>query len=264
MKQLYRFMDFPKFIDLVINEQLVLVDPLLWDDPYEKDFYNEKLKKIPNNPERKKNIEKYGFDLGSILEYITSNNIYALSWTSLPESDALWRIYSDANFSVRIAVDESSLKSLNNCELLDVVYKDYSPDKDLQRYSIYNLFSRKRTAFKHEHEVRLLSHIKFPPDTKGVEEYLKAFMLVYSRDIRFLDNAKSDEEITKAVKDAIGLINANGEKKTRKINISPIKNFLESVMIHPKATQWQDEMMRTFCSKYNLHYLGKSKLYSIK
>ena len=86
---LYRFVSIETFLDIILNQHLVFVHPSLWDDPYEEVLINNIWKNIDN--------ENYVL---LMLTYILSHNFYAQSWTSLDESDALWRIYSHNNTSI--------------------------------------------------------------------------------------------------------------------------------------------------------------------
>ncbi len=65
-----------------------------------------------------------------------------------------------------------------------------------------------------------------------------------------MNNAKSEKDIKYVVEDSVRLINANGAQKIKKISIAPIRDFIFSVILHPKASTWQDTMMRTFCDKF--------------
>lgn len=176
---IYRFMDFSKFVDMVVHENLTLVSPELWEDPLEKAYFSEYI--IQNSEQPKSDINQDGYNLEYILEYIVSLNTYALCWTRLEESDALWRIYSDNNQSVRIAVEESTLSNLSGCVLNPVQYKNLPENENLLDYTYYDLISMKRMAFKHEEEIRLISHLKFPRDSESIENYIRAFYIIYSK-----------------------------------------------------------------------------------
>src|SRR5690606_32375172 len=120
--------------------------------PYEMEVFNEYLRQKSSTKDFKENANNYGFDLEWILEYIISLNVFALSWTRKDESDALWRIYSDNNQSVRIAVKEEILHDIDDCVLCDVKYVDFidfTTQDDFLNSSFYELFSAKRTAFEH-------------------------------------------------------------------------------------------------------------------
>ncbi|MDQ7158908.1 hypothetical protein RCG63_02720 [Lactococcus lactis] len=249
-KNIYRFMDFSKFVDLVIHENLTLVSPTLWDDPFELEIFNKFMEQ-----------KKYstGFDLEWILKSIIPNNLFAMSWTRLEESDALWRIYSDNNQSVRISVDEEMLANLPNCILRDVKYENINGEENLLNSDFYDLFSRKRKAFDHEKEVRLINHIKFPNDTIELKKYIKAILIVHFKKFELVPKNINLEEFLDS---QIKLINGNHTEVIKKIPVTPINQFIKSVQLNPRAQDWQDDMMKTFCKKFNLNYLGKSALYT--
>ncbi len=263
---IYRFLSFSKFIDLVINENIVLVRPSLWDDPYEQKYFMSYLKqKMSKDKSVIENINNYGIDYGSIAEYIISNKTFISCWTHLPESDAFWRIYSDNNQSVRIAVKKETLLDLNDCELCDVEYRDFYNEDNLLDKPFYSLMSMKRKAFSHENEVRLISHYKFEndDDNKDITDHIKAFLLVYGNNYQQLENIEEQQWDAKIV-EAIELLNANEKQKIKKLSIKPVENFIFSVMLNPNAPSWLDDTLRSFCKRMKINYLGKSKLYTVE
>lgn len=257
----YRFMEIAKFIDLIVHEDITLVSPRLWEDPYEMKFFEQYISQYNKTKKALINVEEYGYDLEAIMKIIISFNLFASCWTRIDESDAMWRIYSNNNQSVRIGVKEDKLKELKDCVLIDVKYRDYQSCESLINCDFYELFSTKRFAFEHEQEVRLISHLKFTGHVSEMQEYINAMILTIGKDIRLLPKDVKVEEISKIVDNALELTNLDDRRKIKKISIKPVNNFIDSVMLHPMASDWLDNTMITLCNKLDLNYLGKSKLY---
>ncbi len=75
----YRIFTAERFFQLWESSQITFVKPTLWEDPYENIF----LHTIVEKPD------------GSILGFNNLvEDLYSQCWTTCPESDALWRIYS--------------------------------------------------------------------------------------------------------------------------------------------------------------------------
>ena len=246
---LYRFVSIETFLDIILNQHLVFVHPSLWDDPYEEVLINSIWKNIDN--------ENYVL---LMLTYILSHNFYAQSWTSLDESDALWRIYSHNNTSIRVAVKEEKISQLENVEFKPVKYvKDI---KDINIFyndeHIYEELTKKRLAFKHEEEVRLFNHIKFSNDIEDMKIIVDDFRKMFdSRKINEMNLDTFQTEIHRIVNH----YNLNLNKKVKSINYTHVDNFIDSVMLNPFAPDWFNETLSQLCKNYNINYLGKSNLY---
>lgn len=260
-KVVYRFMDVAKFLDLLVHENITLVSPRLWEDPYEMKFFEQYMNQYNNTKKALIDVDKYGYDLSAILKIITSLNLFASCWTRIDESDAMWRIYSNNKQSIRIAVKEERLMELKDCTLIDVKYRNFKSSDCLLKFHYYDLFSTKRLAFKHEKEVRLISHLKFTGELTEIQEYLNAMFLTTTKSTRFLPEGTKKEDISRIVDHALELTNLDDRRKIKKISINPIDNFIDSVMLHPQASDWLDCTISTLCEKAGLNYLGKSKLY---
>ena len=246
---LYRFVSIETFLDIILNQHLVFVHPSLWDDPYEEVLINNIWKNIDN--------ENYVL---LMLTYILSHNFYAQSWASLDESDALWRIYSHNNTSIRVAVKEEKISQLENVEFKPVKYvKDI---KDINIFyndeHIYEELTKKRLAFKHEEEVRLFNHIKFSNDIEDMKIIVDDFRKMFdSRKINEMNLDTFQTEIHRIVNH----YNLNLNKKVKSINYTHVDNFIDSVMLNPFAPDWFNETLSQLCKNYNINYLGKSNLY---
>lgn len=255
MDEIYRYISFESFVDMVVRQKLTFVHPSLWDDPYELRYLHQEIE----SKFEKATGELDTDVLGAIMEYIIANKLYAQSWTSLTESDALWRIYSHNNTSVRIAAKTEKIKLLGDVEIIEVDYVDSYEEVVSKKKDFYGLIGTKRKAFSHEHEVRLVKHYKYS-GVDDMQEHLKAFLILHGHRDSFLKSIEIDkisEEVAKLVKKT----NENLQDKIQVLDFSEIDGFIESVMLNPFAPEWFNETLKTFCEKNNLLYLGKSTLY---
>jgi hypothetical protein len=211
---LRRFMDLPKFIDLIVNKRLLLptVKKLQEGDPHECEASPD-YSRISDDALKKSILdlaEEYvteadlnlwrplQFDLlvlgqrqpvtkssvSEVLDKMSQDELRQAAWCvehrrlqdelccncwydSELESDAMWRLYCD-RVGVSIATTVKTLQRSIKCEvpmifkdrmklhLAKVTYSDASTVSDAPSWLI------KRSAFRHEHEVRFFIDYPFP------------------------------------------------------------------------------------------------------
>lgn len=262
-KYIFKYLDFTKFLDMVLNEQIVLVLPSIWEDPYELVVFDKYIE----NSFKNNNIPT------AVLERIAGNNLYASCWTLCDESDAMWRIYNDNNQSVKIKVRYEDLLNLDDCELRTVNYINNFNNLPTN-LDFYDCFCFKRTAFEHEKEVRLLSHLKYSLDENSdfsAEKLFNKYLFINNEDYQtkilssFKNEDKSKEDIIAFIEENTSdpVINSNFREKTKSVHIPNIQNFIVSIELNPLAPDWLDKTVLKFCELYNIKYIGKSELYKI-
>ncbi|MFC1538037.1 hypothetical protein ACFL6H_01310 [Candidatus Latescibacterota bacterium] len=264
-KSLYRFMSFESFVDTVQRKSLVFKHPDKWEDPYEGFLY----KAIRDINGRKQIIEElrrsnpeYEIVFSIVLDKF-SKAIFGQSWTSLNESDALWKIYSFNNMSIRIEVKQENILKLQEVKIYPIKYKDsFSIESEINKTFqenkslIHEIFLTKRNAFKHEQEVRLLvGDFSYTEDTKSPKQIAK--MSVGLKAL-YKNGQLTEEEANSAIKNYSKRIE---QPEIKYISYDEIDGFIESVMLHPQAPNWFDVTISTYCKINKLKYLGKSKLY---
>jgi hypothetical protein len=164
----YRWISLEELRDRLTNRRMLLKQPYRWDDPFENILVSCGVTFTGGSDWREVFFDKL------------RKPIYAQCWTALPESDALWRIYSQDKRSVRIRSTPRKLLSAlahsspsltpDDCFIGTVVYLSQN---DLGQH-IANMVGRdlldafsgpkghaesvlfKRDAFAHEDEVRLI------------------------------------------------------------------------------------------------------------
>jgi hypothetical protein len=161
-KSIYRFSDFSRIVRIFQTNEMILVRPEKWDDPFENYIINAKFK----------------YSDGDTLDLSLRSTLHGSCWTKKSVSDAMWRIYSPDKISVRI---KSTPKLLG--EALNSALKNYARSKwfvgKVKYYPQSKILSKakflanqilsdaseeaaaksllfKRNAFSHEQEVRIL------------------------------------------------------------------------------------------------------------
>lgn len=163
-QKIYRIFSVDHFKDLLRTNELVLVNPKKWDDPFENFFLNGPV------------IDSNG-QTGSLEKLAAS--WYGQCWTFKKESDALWRIYSPKKDGVRVS---TTIKKLFSCiwdekdkyrSLKYFIGKvSYTSRSDIENFmentpfeyiasggnndKFARLLCVKREEFSHEEEIRIL------------------------------------------------------------------------------------------------------------
>lgn len=268
-KYVYRFIDFLGFVNLVQNKNLVFVKPELWDDPFEN-YVFKKIETRSGQEEIVKALEDLGYSNipSKILSLcIRKSSVFGQSWSMLSESDALWRIYSSINNSVRVSVSVKNIQKLSktcpNFYCSGVNYKksidlkeeilNLFKGKDLDTFCVKGMLT-KRDSFSHEKEFRLLY----------VEEDLSLSDSFFRKEFeKFSDkNYVIDDDFYNTL-DKVNKISRGGDKICE-VGISNPSEFIDSVMLHPQAEDWVDETVAKYCSLNGIKYLGRSKLYEFE
>jgi hypothetical protein len=145
-------MSIESFISSLETRQIHLTNVNYWDDKWEVI-----LDKLPEVDDKGKlMVPNYSF-----YQYI-----YGQCWTRLPESDAMWRIYSPTRTGIQVATSVQKFNLIGGVDkwcLDDVVYFESVEDllekskKNPRRSALDNALY-KRSAFSHEEEVRFLTH----------------------------------------------------------------------------------------------------------
>ncbi len=261
---LYRFTDLAGLIDLVVNRRMYLRQVMAWEDPYETNTVTHLVQDIfkrnayhatPKSGEVAVLRVKL---LAAIVEH-AARSVYAQSWSVLPESDALWRIYSPDKRGTRLAVQHRILlasmeAALPNVNCFRVEY--CSPNKAhthaIRRYQEggYQLFLTeccryKRSEFEHEREYRFC----FVESAKGESG-------VNPDDARSLRQAIERHQRK-----------AKHSPSTREYSFDPAK--VEHVTFDPRLDaikeQWYVDAVRKLCQMGGIHEtkLNQSNLYRI-
>lgn len=136
-KTIYKYIDFYRVIQMFKNNEMVFVQPKVWEDPFENYTLNTEIA-LPNGY---KTMSQF------------NDSIYCQCWTSSSVSDAMWRIYSPHRMSVRIRTTYRLL-----AEAID------------------NSKKRKKTIESYIGKVRYLSQKALLEKAKSLSNHLTTYM----------------------------------------------------------------------------------------
>lgn len=177
-EDIYRIISFPGFVNLITMKKEIFAHPLKWDDTHDRLYYT-----LLNRPDKCGELLNKLFQHYKDLNVTLSNFLkvftfpyftYAQCWSTLSESDALWRIYSYEEMSVQIHTTVEDLQKLleTYCStsqgkvIIDNVKYDLNGTIDEMYDNLQNIllhdreiadpFFHKRFAFQHEEEKRVI------------------------------------------------------------------------------------------------------------
>ncbi len=283
-EDIYRIISFPAFVNLITTREERYVHPLLWDDTHEGLYYT-----ILNRPEQSENLlrklcQHYNDDFNATLTnflkvIIFPKFTYAQCWSTLSESDALWRIYSYDKMSVQIHTTVEDLRQLLEiyCSttqyrvFIDDVKYDLKGTVDEMFDNLHNIiinngeisdpFFHKRLAFEHEKEKRVIIY-----KNESASTYIQLLRKFYIYDhvekvCPNLENATIDHLISafkSLISDKLYKYNINHSEF---VTISDLPKYIKSVKLNPFSPDWIDNLVEKLCSQNGLNYVGRSKLY---
>lgn len=162
---IYRIFNFDRFEQLMKTNELILVNPDMWDDPFEN-FY---LKADAFMGDEKVSLESL------------RKEWFGQCWTLNEDTDAMWRIYSPQKNGVRLkttvgklfraVIDQQGIFADFGSFIGKV---EYLSKEEIQKYhkqtfsetmlggqgtGFAEMLLRKRKAFEHEVEVRVLASL---------------------------------------------------------------------------------------------------------
>lgn len=233
--KIWRYMDTAKFLELLDSSNLFFTNSNNFEDKHEGCF------PIANFqiPERYNNNSKITptwllKDFNETFEYA---KMFISCWHANDyESDGMWHSYLNNDFGVAI---QSSFEKLTatldtTTEVVNigkVKYIDYE-NEIIDERNIHGIFLHKRTAFKHENELRALIHNrKAPKDLPGINVKIDLNSLIDC--IYISPNAPS--WYFNLIKNIIAKYGYNFSVKESKLNSIPINDLYKNVLINIKA-----------------------------
>jgi hypothetical protein len=226
----WRYIDFTKFVDLILNQQLFFCRSDKFEDPFEGIF------RLKDYSQTKSMFET---------QHLTKKYYFLNCWhINDNQSDAMWKIFLETKNGIAI---KSTVGNIINCLkgteedifISKVYYRDFDKvtfddlmfEKQNQlfdgRGGSINQFNYKRTSFEHEKELRLYYiDMPIPHAIKG---------------------GVPREPIT---------------HKNIKINVSELIN---EIVIAPFADEWFNSLVETFIKRLRFDFpICKSDLYNLK
>jgi ankyrin repeat protein len=238
LRTLYRIISFDRLEDLILRKMICMTQIKSWDDTYEgfhvREIIRSTLKdNFPNIADRM---------LDALIEH-EHQCMYAQCWTTLEESDGLWRIYSPDKKGIRISVNREKLLThlskhipglaqgrVTYCSSKEVVSRiAHIFREELQkgvpiRKLLENAFLYKRLEFSHEHEFRI-GAILNPPG--------------------FALDIPPDDSNTHLVDSAIATIKACSYQTRICLQFDP--SLIEEVILDPRASDLFLAQVQSLC-----------------
>ncbi len=216
--KLWRYMDFTKYVSLLVEKQMFFSRADKFDDPYEgaTSHANKPLRKIAYGDIP---IPEEAFKQASEFNEWARQWVYISCWhMNKHESAAMWKLYAKTDEAVAVQTTYAKLFEVltKNTYLGLVNYIDYEKDW-LPEDNGFWPYVHKRLSFKHEQEVR------------GV-----------ILDIPLTNNGSID---LKATNSEVG----------RSVSVS-IDDLIEAVYISPTAPEWFADLVRSITTKYGHTY----------
>jgi hypothetical protein len=226
--KIYRIFRKDLFLKTVQNKRLRLVRPRNWEDPFEDIFFQSSL------------INNHGEVIHQPYE---RDRMYGQCWSSLFESDAMWRIYSDRNLLDGIKVQSTVSK------LFESLYKSEGriPERKCFIGKVEYLSTAKiKARFEDEnwtHQVQFDS-----------TNSCRAKTLLFKR-----DEFAHETEIRLIFYEAQA--HAPGKyPEYYEFNFEPDKIF-ECIEVDPRLTSNQFRQLKSELANYYQGRISKSKLY---
>ncbi|WP_272524383.1 DUF2971 domain-containing protein [Providencia sp. PROV216] len=176
---IYRIFSIERFKEMIKTNELGLVRPSMWEDPYENFFL-------------KTQVDFGNGDLASLEEI--EKTWYGQCWTQNEDTDAMWRIYSREKDGIRVKTTVRKLFSAiydNSAAFPDLQFfigkVQYKTKQEIiqlietitftdvylggQNDKFAKLLCIKRDSFEHENEIRIL--INEPDSTTELDKIYK-------------------------------------------------------------------------------------------
>ncbi|UPL22433.1 DUF2971 domain-containing protein [Alcaligenes faecalis] len=216
---IFRILPIGRFFQILVEKKLTLVNPRVWDDPFENALLSSSFSGCSNN-----------------LIFQAKSAVYGQCWTLHRETDAMWRIYSPNKDGVRLRTTPRKLLSAlkrgidpnldAKCFIGKVQYK--SKSDLLQVFSgidvlrgdgagIAESLLYKRRAFLHEREVRLICSV----GSVLVEDFLSFdvdFNVIFDR---ILFDPRMDSNLMRSYTSAVRGLGCKVEVKVSDLYMPP-------------------------------------------
>lgn len=280
-QELYRFISFESFMNLLITKEERYVRPIdCWEDTYE----GYMLHMLDTNKGTREVLEII-YDKYSGNENKLHNTMliysqllraryacYGQSWSKVKDSDAMWRIYSYNKKAIQLVSEKDRIKNLfgNNSEkylklrIGDITYDDNVDVSIRKGMPATEPYFHKRDAFKHEEEVRVILLY---------DKHYSEFTDYYIDSIESISN-KNNEEIDDVDKIMSAIEHLEIIEKfenpyrgfslfpeTTNVRIKELSDYIIGVRVHPQAENWYVNLIEKICEEYHIKFIGQSELY---
>jgi hypothetical protein len=229
--RLWRYMDFTKFVSLLVTKKLYFSRADRFEDPFEGSYpqmnVRSRVEPYENAPQITESMRKETAALRSSLARRFREWTYVSCWhANEQESAAMWKLYAQTNEAVAIESNYQTLAEVlpDNVFLGLVNYIDYESEWLPEGNSFYP-FMHKRKSFEHEREVRAV-----------VQEY--------------------------PINESIFSVDLQNPNLGLQINID-LSKLVKYVHVSPTAPEWFEDLVRETSNQFGFSFeVRKSSLNS--
>ncbi len=213
--KIWRYMDFTKFVSLLVNKGLFFPVADKFNDQFEGSFsfVNKKMRPLVYKHLKKEyTAEQISLFLKELRKWVCIN-----CWhINEIESAGMWSLYSKTSESICIQSTYSKLRSSleDNIKIGMVQYADYEKEW-ITETDLLAPFLFKRKSFEHERELRAIINLSSP---------------LLTNKLKFSGNPPIDGKW---------------------INFD-LKNLIDKVYVSPNSTNWFYELVQNVTDVYNL------------
>ena len=233
--ELHRYIPFESLVDIVINRELTFTNPLTsWDDGCEGLIFRA-LQTKEGQDKINTILKAHGSKCFIVPEM--GHLIRCQCWAKSRDSIAMWSMYQYEGKTIMIKTTDFQIMQLTNGV------------SNVQLHKIDYFKTGAINSLEDEIEKSL---------SKAISEnnINVAYFFTSKR-----DSFQHEEEVR-----AISSIPPRGDVSTRiknplRLKIeNPINEFIEEVLVHPKAPDYYVDIVISFCKKYAINCSGKSNI----
>lgn len=127
---------------------------------------------------------------------------------------------------------------------------------------VHETYLRKRPAFKHEIEYRLL----IADNSLYIEEDLSSFGVKFKIDEQVKEMTADEiiDYLTEKICTQRANWNRDSNNNIRIEDAEDISEFLDGVMVHPLASQWYVDIIQDICKKRKIKFDEQPEIYILK
>lgn len=250
--QLYRYMSFDQFLQIVFTKKITAVRPCKWNDSFEQYWL-----KYLNTTEGNNKLEDYVKESIVQEEYVPNtaaqlkslvNTLYRITFgicfTEAEDEELMWRAANTDDRTVMIITDAGQITRVGEKNamfgtVLERIHYDLEVHSGIE--DLLNKFGFGAGAAILNDPLDLILHKR------------KCFS--YEKEVRFLFTPDN----------IAGLQDADGrDKELYDLEIPDLNDFIKGVMVCPTTKDRHARLVEEICKHFSLNYLGKSALYDFR
>jgi len=229
---IWKYLDFDKFLNLLVTESLYFCRADKFEDPYEGTITKETMHTLRNTLDGFgfNNVEEMFQETMKLLDSSRKMTLVNCWHINQFESDGMWKLYSKVKNAIAVQTTVGKLKRAfdgvpQDVHIGKVKYIDFD-NAFIEGFTMMGPFVYKRQSFAHEQELRA---VVWETGTKNQDELL-------------CEDSAEDHFIP------IAFVSHG---KTIKV---PVGKLVETVYFSPLSEPWFVEMVKSIIAKYDFDF----------